>query len=106
MDFTRINAARNYDLPALRVVCGIDFGDCLRRSQLLVILIVVTNPYEFIVSNTKVNADNRTGVSTLKFSEPLVRNGKIADNGNGKDSARANTKRLAQSADSSPANKR
>jgi hypothetical protein len=33
-----------------------------------VIVIVVPNPYEFIVVDTKVDANNRTGISTLEFA--------------------------------------
>jgi hypothetical protein len=68
MYFTRINSAWNYDLPALRIVRRIEFGDGLRRSHLPVIVIVVPNPYEFIVVDTKVDANNRTGISTLEFA--------------------------------------
>ena len=95
MDFACFDAAWDDDLPPLCIVSGIEFADCLCRSQLPVILIVMANPCQFIVVDTKVDANNRTGISTLEFAEPLMRNGKVADDGDGKDAAGANTNRFA-----------
>lgn len=68
MDLARVDPPWNYDLPALRVVCRVKFGHYFCGSQFPMVLIVMSHPDRLIVGDTKVNANDRAGISTLEFA--------------------------------------